>query len=350
MPKIDVEALQPFIDQKYIGVQHHPTSDLHIYNYTQKAQFDRVWTPETTTCRGLIARGNSDIVARPFRKFWNWDEVVARGEQIPVEPFEVFNKADGSLGILYHDDDDNAKIATRGSFTSEQAIEGTRILEERYAHVPFRKDCTYLFEIIYPANRIVVDYGGLHDLLLLAVIETESGREIPYEIIVADNMGLLPIVERFDGVDDVDAIRALERDDKEGVVVRFASGYRVKVKWAEYVRLHRLVTGVTARTIWEVLRAGDKIGPLIERVPDEFHAWVQATAGNLCRTYERIEVAAVEAYRRVDALPTRKEQAMALQGDPYRGLVFSILDSKPYADSIWKMIKPAGERPFRVDE
>lgn len=348
--KINTEALQPFIDQKYIGVQKHPTSDLYIYNYTQKAQFDRVWTPETKMCRGLIARGNGDIVARPFPKFFNVEEVTARGEKIPVEPFEVFDKLDGSLGILYRDDDGRLQIATRGSFTSEQAIEGTRIFEERYAHLPFGGTYTYLFEIIYPSNRIVVDYGGMRDLVLLTVIQTDSEMELPYEVIAGTYQGLIPVVERFDGIDDLERIRQLERDDREGVVVRFASGYRVKAKWAEYVRLHRLVTGVTARTLWEELRDGNDTAQLVERVPDEFHAWVQATEGNLRRAYDHIEIAAREAHERVALLPTRKEQAMALQGDPYRGLVFSMLDGKPHADAIWRMIKPAGEKPFRVDE
>ncbi len=51
---IDFDNLQKMIDERYISVQKHPTEELYIYNYTQKAQFDRVWNNETLNCRGLV--------------------------------------------------------------------------------------------------------------------------------------------------------------------------------------------------------------------------------------------------------------------------------------------------------
>lgn len=51
--------LQPFIDDKYISVQQHPTCDLFIYNYTEKAQYERNWTYETQQCRGLVTETGS---------------------------------------------------------------------------------------------------------------------------------------------------------------------------------------------------------------------------------------------------------------------------------------------------
>ena len=56
---------------------------------------------------------------------------------------------------------------------------------------------------------------------------------------------------------------------------------RVKIKYAEYVRLHRLVTGLSARTVWEVLVAGGDLDALTEPLPDEFHAWVRGVATEL---------------------------------------------------------------------
>ena len=35
---------------------------------------------------------------------------------------------------------------------------------------------TYLFEIIYPENRIVVDYGDYKGLVLIDVIDNETGK------------------------------------------------------------------------------------------------------------------------------------------------------------------------------
>jgi RNA ligase len=70
---------------------------------------------------------------------------------------------DGSLGILYKVDG-KPYLATRGSFVSDQAVAGTAMLHERYGDYEFEDGFTYLFEIIYPENRIVIDYKGMSDL------------------------------------------------------------------------------------------------------------------------------------------------------------------------------------------
>src|SRR4051794_7418638 len=185
------------IDEKYISVQTHPTEDLLIYNYTNKTQFDNKWNNETLHCRGLIMDSKRNIIARPFPKFFN---VEQHTDPIPVEPFEVFDKLDGSLGILYHAGD-TPQLATRGSFTSDQAIKGTEILHGRYPIVRFYTSWTFLFEIIYPANRIVVDYGPIEDIYLLTAINTATGEEMPYDDLYAFSVETgLPVVERFDGI------------------------------------------------------------------------------------------------------------------------------------------------------
>ena len=40
------------------------------------------------------------------------------------------------------------------------------------------REYTYLFEIIYPSNRIVVDYGSSRRLVLLAAVHTQTGIEL----------------------------------------------------------------------------------------------------------------------------------------------------------------------------
>lgn len=66
LSRIDPQTLQPFIDQKLISVRKHPELNLYVYNYTNKCQYDGLWTQESMMCRGLILDGNGDIVARPF--------------------------------------------------------------------------------------------------------------------------------------------------------------------------------------------------------------------------------------------------------------------------------------------
>lgn len=333
--------LQPFIDEKYIGVQKHPLYNLFIYNYSEKAQYEHRWTDETRQCRGLIMDGQDHIVARPFPKFHNLEEMGPEW-QAPAEDFTVTMKMDGSLGISYATPQ-GIQIATRGSFTSDQALHATRLIQERYSALPWEADkYTYLFEIIFPANRIVVDYGDLDDLILLAVIDTQTGHDMPLPAWFPN------CVTTYDGITDLSALKGMAKDNEEGFVVRFASGLRIKVKFDEYVRLHRLITGVNARRIWELLANGGNIDELIERVPEEFESWVKQTAGDLRVRYADIKLDCLrffETHRQI--LPDRKAYAVVALQQPHTGILFAMADHKPYEQAIWKLIKPAAERPFK---
>src|SRR3972149_3073306 len=125
--KINLNVFYDLVQQKYLSVQKHDKVDLLIWNYTPKAQFSRYWTDETMMARGLITDLEGNVIARPFRKFFNYSEHTGEDSKLPslpMETFEVFDKLDGSLGILYWRGE-TPYIATRGSFSSDQAIRGT---------------------------------------------------------------------------------------------------------------------------------------------------------------------------------------------------------------------------------
>lgn len=255
------ELLEEMILNNYVKVNKHPKHDLFIYNYTAKAQYDRVCYEIMLMCRSLILDSNDTIIARPFPKFFNFGE--SEKEILPSLPFEVHDKMDGSLGILYFVND-IPFIASRGSFTSDQAEKATKILHENYRNSWGNLDAskTHLFEIIYPENRIVVDYGVKEKLVLLAVIDTKSGTEFPLE-----NIGF-PIVEKFDVIHDFMVLKTKNTDNKEGFVIKFSNDFRIKIKFDEYFRLHRIVTQVSTINIWEYLKENKSTGELLERVPD----------------------------------------------------------------------------------
>ncbi|HEY5326046.1 MAG TPA: T4 RnlA family RNA ligase [Mucilaginibacter sp.] len=333
------QLLQQMLDERLIIVQKHPAAELFIYNYTNKAQYDRIWNEITLQSRGLILDAGLNIVARPFKKFFNLDEHPP-GE-VPDEPFEVYEKIDGSLGILYWLND-KPYIATRGSFISGQAIRATKILHERYAHTfdKLNRNAAYLFEIIYPGNKIVVDYGDKDDLVLLAVIDNNSGNDLSLP-----DIGF-PIVKKYDGINDLNSLKSLEEENKEGFVVKFKSGLRIKVKFEGYLRLHRIITGVSNLVIWEYLSEGRSFEDLLEKVPDEFYEWVKKTSDELKAKYNAIVADSKDSFKQFD---TRKETALYFQTQKYPPVLFAMLDGKPYDKIIWKMIRPQFAKPFKVE-
>lgn len=355
---LSVAELDRLVAEGYISRREHPNAnwELFIYNYSPKAQFARLWTPETLACRGLILDADYNVVARPFTKFFNYGEVVTTAN--PGDGFEVLEKLDGSLGIAYRDPEfGNIHIATRGAFASDQALWATRWWRENCSDIDIPRGETWLFEIIYPANRIVVDYGTRSELVLLAVIDNATGRDLslppssPFGAGVDDGCYWPHSrAQRFD-FHTLDELNMRDvTSNFEGYVVRYyTTGYRVKVKLDEYVRLHRLLTQVSSKSIWELLSNDQSLDDIIDRVPDEFYTWVRNTADDLCGKFEAMESLARAAFEElhVEGEP-RKTTALKFQrhAPALCPILFKILDGKDYDELIWKAIKPEYEKPF----
>lgn len=335
---LDVEKLEALAGDGWLRRQRHPEADLWIYNYTEKTQYEGHWTPETLACRGLILDANGFVRARPFPKFFNYGDPQI-GE-LPQEPFTVTEKVDGSLGILYFLGGE-AYIATRGSFTSEQAVEGTKMLREQEIGVPV--NATPLFEIVYPENRIVVDYGGRRELVLLGCVDMETGRDVPMPSYTG------PVVETHDHP-SLSHLLTIERPNREGFVVRFEfSGLRVKVKHEDYKRLHRIITGVNARHIWEALRAGQDPTSELDGVPDEIFGWIEETVNNLYREFSKIQSSAEAVFAGRPETDDRRQLAEYFKrAGRLTPVLFRMLDGKPWQDLVWKAIRPEPTTPDTV--
>lgn len=340
--------LEKLIKDGYISRQKHPGLELFIYNYTAATQYQRVWNGWTLACRGLIMDAEYEVVARPFSKFFNLEECESAGITIPQEPFQVFEKLDGSLGILYWENDVPA-IATRGSFASDQALYATKTLLPKYDKFirGLDKNFTYLFEIIYPENRIVLDYGTKEKLVLIAIIETKTGFEESIK-----NLNWPDKAKIYDGLTDLNTISKMEKNNEEGFVIRFESGLRMKYKFSEYKRLHRILTGISKRNIWEMLKNGENFDALLENVPDEFYDWVKQTKSEIETEYQKLLNIALSAIE-IDNLVTidRKSAAITInqKHKQFAALIFTLLDKNNPKDQIFKMIRPEAQKPFSKD-
>ena len=356
--KYDINILNKYIGEGLVLKQDHPKYPISIYNYSRTCQYDGKWDEITLACRGLVLDNDGNVVAKPFPKFFNYEELVGnkfKPSKIPNEPFDVYEKMDGSLGIVFCYEGE-WRVATRGSFTSEQAVKGAEILK-KYDTDLLSPGYTYLFEIIYPENRIVVDYGNAERMVMLACIDCssdgiESDIHIPYYM---DNFD---VVKKYDGINDFEQLKKTISNDAEGYIVQFQSGMRMKIKGEEYVRLHRILTNVTARTVWEYLKDGKPVDELVERVPDEFDKWLKNTISNLRYAHFSIgercgkthDYFRYGKYGDVYPEPTKKEFAehvMKYVDAPLRSVCFAMWDGKPYDDIVWKLLKPKSEKPFR---
>ena len=336
----DWEKISALVDDGYIRVQTHPEDpSLEIYCYTPKTQYEQHWTPETLMCRGLIAR-NNEVIARPFQKFFNWQEL--EGSDLLKGPWHVYEKMDGSLGILYQFAEGDWRIATKGSFDSEQSIKANEILKNKYANFKPDKGITYLFEIIYPENRIVVDYKNYEDIILIDTLDTVTGKSVE-----ANKEGLPQVT--YHGLKQ--GIPNEEVVNSEGYVLKNAADFRVKVKWSEYVRLHKILTGMSSTMIWEYLRDDRDFDEILNNVPDEFYNWVAKTQGELEKQYIEQYRLVLEVYKdranHVENTQDRKELWQYFERFP--DLKHWLISLHKLENGIWDSIKPERELPFRQE-
>lgn len=372
----DLDLFQQMQDEGYVNVQTHPTEPLFIANYGHKAQTDRVWNDVTIACRGLIYNDQGEIVARGFPKFFNWDD---SGQPYPpTGPMVLSTKFDGSLGILYRRPSDGSlAVATRGSFTSSQAIHATDRLyelirewdgENSNLNLLLRHNLNYrrtpVFEIIYPENRIVVDYKNEDRLVLLDVIDNETGVS---DLTAFDNLFWLDKAEKIivHGGFSVDLTHTIPTGEEGFVLYWPGSGFRCKMKSAEYVELHRVVTGLSEKTVWQMLGNGKTVEDIKAGIPDELYAFVDAVASSL---NEKMFTLIDQVYQDYDAAVYRlgpgNKSLMPMRPDPSnqayraafariaaenpttRAYLFMVLDNKPSEDlwsAVWKTIKPSGD-------
>jgi len=324
------ETLLDYEAKGLLYKQVHPTLPLTIWNYTDKCQYDGAWDDITLMCRGLVTDDLGNIVARPLRKFFNLEE----GRHEPTKDFDVYEKEDGSLIILFFYDGQWI-VASRGSFTSDQAVWARELIYNKDLR-RLQEPLTYVFELIHPENRICVDYGGRKELIFLTSFHTEYGNEF----ITMPPLGTT-CVKQYDGLKDISALKSLIENNREGFVVKFSNGHRVKIKGEEYLRLHRLMTCLSTTSVWEVLSGGGTIADVLVNVPDEFYELIHSYEKSLIEEYDRVlSNALVDFVEAVSNTTSRKEFADFVKDKQHKRLLFNLYDKKSVKKEIWDIIKP----------
>jgi RNA ligase len=335
-----LEKLNQYYEDGLLYKQVHPTLPLTIWNYSEKCQYEGLWNETLLMCRGLVTDRTGDIVASPFQKFFNIEE----GKFEPTENFEVYEKMDGSLGIVFWYRGQWV-VATRGSFTSDQAIKAREILKKYNTDIMFRH-LTFCFEVLYKNNRIVVDYGDYEGLVLLGTFD-KFGKE--YDVEMWREHGF-DVVKKYDGIKDFKELKSMVKDNQEGFVVKFSNGDRVKVKGVEYLRLHKIMTNVTTTGVWEYLKNGEDVMEILKDVPDEFYNKIKSYVKDLRYSYfqisedvgKKFDGKMYGKYNDKEPIEDRKEFAEWVFTQPKHlsGILFRMFDKKDYSEIIWNLIRP----------
>lgn len=246
-----------FSDWSCLGdVTARERDNLVIFNYTKRAVYKDEWNLFERLSRGLIIdRATGEIAARSYDKFFNWGE---SGRKTDAPIVSVSEKMDGVLGILYRHKG-GFHIATRGSFDSEYAIWATEWFHKNCKNADLIHDYhTFLFEIIYPGSKIIVDYD-YEGLVLLDIRDRFTGEYLPDDKVrdIASLHGFRsPLRYSNLDVDDLLALAEKIPAQFEGYVATFADGQRFKFKGDSYRQLNLMIRGASFKKTLRAVKEG----------------------------------------------------------------------------------------------
>lgn len=351
------EEIIPYIEKKLVTERAHPLdADVRIFNYTPECQFSKAWDDVTLQCRGLIMNVKTgEVLARPFPKFFNYSEHVGQGKPVPTTTPIVMDKMDGMLGIMYTLQG-KTWIATRGSFESDGAKFATKWWRENKGDDPYGNEITYLVEIIAPHLKIVIPYA-FSGVVQLDAIETSTGRRVDAKLPVKQ-------VDTYP-FESIEKLQESQDDSREGVVLYWPEEQlRLKVKFDEYLRLHRLLFGLTPKMIWKGLAGPEVVAlmgykdrhaiatplaQLLQEVPDEFYDWVMSIANPITEKVGHITGEVKKLVKETEGMDSRAAYEY-LKDKEYGSFAMQSRTGRDYSAALWRSVKPAHEATYLIEE
>lgn len=272
------------------------------FKYTTNTVYSEDWDNVSLHARGIVFEYETGkVLARPFDKFFNLGEMIDietgmlksiagyvkahlgfdnLSGDYKHQKFRVMDKLDGSLGIMFWTGH-KWLIKTAGSFESDQAIWANDWSVKNIDTSKLDKSKTYLFEIICDEDKHPIEYD-FEGIVLLGIVDTQSGIEEPLSEIlrVANELNIrhAEVLEFTDFDEVVKYAKALPKT-KEGVVITFENGFKLKVKGDEFLALQKIFHFLTKDVVYEnfnYLKSGtDKdlrdvyTEGFIENIPEE---------------------------------------------------------------------------------
>jgi RNA ligase len=180
----------------------------------------------------------------------------------------------------------------------------------------------------------------MDDIILLAVIDTDTGLETDS---IDNYRDVLSVTKHYDGIIDWKTIREeFDGENREGFVVRFSNGFRMKLKYEQYFKIHFLRSMISKKFILEHIidNTLHEIADIINELDEENQIYYHNIIDELYKRYNDINDDVNRMYRPSTEFESQKDYAAwVLTLDKYSAMIFSKDKGKDYSRFIWKLIK-----------
>jgi len=250
-----------------VGLNYSPLAHNVLYRFSQG------WTMQLRMCRGIVFDRYADLVALCLLKFFNAGE-NAFTKKLPARPHEVLDKLDGHYGQIFCYEGE-FYVKTRGSFTHRTSEIANEMLQEAVERKKWKKlgigHVSLGTEVIHPETHVICDYGERRNLRLIAAFDNRTLEDFKHDKLLEYGKRLgLPVVKRwiFETSKDVlAAVRDPNVRNREGFVVRYADGERVKFKYHAY--LGEMVAAKLSYSYLMLRWMDGRVDAVIRKLPEE---------------------------------------------------------------------------------
>lgn len=344
----DEAALIAHCDKNLVRLARSPkVPHLALLHYTDRAVFEKQWTPFSLCSRGLIVDLKiRRLLAVPFFKFFSLGEPSAPAvvELEALGAFEATEKLDGSMGIAFYDpSSEKFMITTKGSFDSEHGEWATALFPRSLMNTELIVGHTVMFEIVASRFRIVIDYrakGYEEGLYLLGVRENATQRlfsRAELEEFARKHDLKITRARAFNSIAEaVDVTKGLPHSE-EGYVLRFPGDIMVKLKSPEYLRLHRFLSNLSEKSLLECLTTGQEQQVLdhLPQVAEEYRDQVTAALARFHAEATKFLEACDEHFAAAPKDSRKNFAAWVMSKPPkeYSGFLFKRMDGKTVTET-----------------
>ena len=140
---------------------------------------------------------------------------------------------------------------------------------------------TFIFEYISLKDAHVVKYTKEQEgLYLIGIRSNEYGTELPYHAVtIIANMYKIPTTEIFNKTfnEVMNELDDKSSDEAEGFVINI-DGYKIKVKYNDYVHIHKALSKLSSINLIIHSIADDQYDDLLSKLPTAYHEKVKRVA------------------------------------------------------------------------
>ena len=352
--KLGKEEYKTLIKPLHLN-QHNKWILVRYGNYSAELagmSYDDFWDYENgfyMECRGLVLDMDEEVVVlTPFRKFRNLNE--GRGYYIDdikqrieaAETVEISDKLDGSMqSVRWYKE--QVVIAGSKALDPEQSWRlksGLDMLGDNHKNMlRDNPDYTFIFEHISMKDSHVVVYDKeAEGMYLIGIRDTRYGSEASYkQVLEMAHRYQIKTTQVFDKTLEqlMNTLDDKKSHEAEGFVLNI-DGFKVKVKYNDYVGVHRLISKVASPNYIIQHIAEGTLDDVMSKLPYAYRKQVNKIAAAVYDYREKMLTAIEENY---EAAPkTDRREFMIWVDQNFSGEMAGYLKSK-YLGKEYDVIK-----------